>query len=572
MEEKKDQTVVTESSQPPPAYENVEVPDENVYTAPTEEDWETLPEVADTLPKAAYLVILIEFCERFTYYGLSGPFQNYIQHPDPGHYPAQQPGAMGRGQQTATALTTFFQFWCYITPVIGAIIADQYLGKYRTIVLFASIYMLGLVILTATASPAGIAGGAAFPGFIVAIIIIGLGTGGIKSNVAPLVAEQYRSRAPYVRTEKNGKRVIVSPQATYQKIFSMFYWGINIGSLSAIATTELEKNVGFWPAYLLPTCMFVPCMAVVLLGRRHYVQNPPRGSVFVEAGRLFFFSWKIKGGMEACKPSNIEREHPELLSKVTWDDIFVDELKRTLKACTVFCWYPIYWICYSQITNNLISQAATMMTGNVPNDIMQNIDPLALIILIPIMDRIVYPLLRRYGFRMRPILRISLGFVFASAAMAYTAGIQSRIYKTPPYYDHPNGRENWISAAYQIPSYVFVAMSEIFASITGNEYAYKKAPQTMKSIVMALFLLTNCVASLIGFALVSVAKDPKLEWMFTGLAGAAIVAAILFYIIFHKNDDVDVAEDAIIRDDKQMEEYQKHDQAVVDYEAEKGPA
>jgi POT family proton-dependent oligopeptide transporter len=51
---------------------------------PTDEDWKTLREVADSLPLSAYLVILIEFCERFTFYGLSGPFQNYVQAPDPG--------------------------------------------------------------------------------------------------------------------------------------------------------------------------------------------------------------------------------------------------------------------------------------------------------------------------------------------------------------------------------------------------------------------------------------------------------------------------------------------------------
>ena len=51
---------------------------------PTEEDWKNLREVPDSVPMTAYLVILIEFCERFTYYGLSGPFQNYIQYPDPG--------------------------------------------------------------------------------------------------------------------------------------------------------------------------------------------------------------------------------------------------------------------------------------------------------------------------------------------------------------------------------------------------------------------------------------------------------------------------------------------------------
>ncbi|KAI8365558.1 POT family-domain-containing protein [Blakeslea trispora] len=530
---------------------------------PTEEDWKTLGEVADKLPASAYLVIIIEFCERFTYYGLSGPFQNYIQFPAPESYPADQAGAMGKGQQTATALTTFFQFWCYVTPILGAIVADQYLGKYRTIVLFAACYMVGLVILTATSIPSAIESGAAFPGFIVSIIIIGLGTGGIKSNVSPLVAEQYKNQTPYVSTNAKGQRVIVSPQATYQKIFSYFYWGINAGSLSAIATTSIEKAVGFWPAYLLPTLMFAIGIVILLLGRKRYILVPPRGSIFVEAYKLLTLSAKVKGGLEACKPSNLAIEHPELISKVTWDDVFVDELRRALRACIVFCWFPIFWLCYSQISNNLLSQAATMWTGAVPNDIMQNIDPLTLIIIIPIFDRIIYPTLRRWGFPMRPILRISLGFFCASIAMAYTAGIQQKIY------DH---RPELISAGYQIPSYFFVALSEVFGNITGLEYAYKKAPHSMKSIVMAIYLFTNCVASILGFALVPVAVDPKLTWMYTGISVAAFICAILIYVIHRKNDDTDIAEDAVgRRTQKQIEEYNRKN-AIVDYEVEKAAA
>ncbi|CDS04124.1 hypothetical protein LRAMOSA07079 [Lichtheimia ramosa] len=523
---------------------------------PTEEDYKNLREVTDSIPYSAYLIILIEFCERFTYYGLSGPFQNYIQYPDPVDYPADQPGAMGKGQQTATALNTFFQFWCYVTPIIGAIIADQYLGKYKTIVVFAFIYLVGLVILVCTSIPMAIASGASFPGYIVAIIIIGLGTGGIKANVSPLVAEQYRSKTPYIKTLKNGDRVIVSPQATYQKIFNYFYWGINIGSLSAIATTELEKNVGFWPAFLLPALMFIPGILVIILGRKRYVQTPPRGSVFVEAFKVFYISWFKcrKRGIDAAKPSNLAETHPHLT--VTYDDVFVDELKRTMRACLVFCWYPIYWLCYSQMTNNLISQASTMLTGSVPNDIMQNIDPIALVIMVPLADKLLFPGLRRIGIPLRPIKRIVLGFLFASVAMGYTAGIQARIYNTAPNYDHPDG-PNWISAAYQIPSYFFIALSEIFAVITGYEYAFKKAPESMKSIVMALFLLTNCFASILAFALVSVAVDPKLTWMYTGISAAAAVCMVLVYICHHKLDDNDVRDDMIGRNEEQRQEYQQ---------------
>jgi dipeptide/tripeptide permease len=72
-----------------------------------------------------------------------------------------------------------------------------------------------LIIITATSIPSAIESGASFPGFVVGIIVVGLGTGGIKSNVSPLVAEQYKSSKPYIKTLKSGERVIVTPQATY---------------------------------------------------------------------------------------------------------------------------------------------------------------------------------------------------------------------------------------------------------------------------------------------------------------------------------------------------------------------
>lgn len=77
---------------------------------PTEEEKKTLRRVGDKVPKAAFLVAVVELCERFTYYGASGLFQNYIQRPLDGR---DGPGALGMGHQGATGLSTFFQFWCY---------------------------------------------------------------------------------------------------------------------------------------------------------------------------------------------------------------------------------------------------------------------------------------------------------------------------------------------------------------------------------------------------------------------------------------------------------------------------
>ena len=184
---------------------------------PTAEEMATLRKVGEPLPKSAFLVAIVELCERFTYYGASGIFQNYIARPRSG---VDGRGALGMGHQGATGLSTFFQFWCYVTPILGAVIADQYLGKYNTIVIFCCVYIVGLLVLTLTSLPAALDHGAGLGGFIVAVIIIGLGTGGIKSNVAPLIADQYKRRQMVIgKDDKTGERVIIDPAITIQRIY-----------------------------------------------------------------------------------------------------------------------------------------------------------------------------------------------------------------------------------------------------------------------------------------------------------------------------------------------------------------
>lgn len=86
------------------------VPDTPDGEEPTELEKATLRHVAEHLPMSAWLVAIVELCERFTYYGMQGLFQNYIQLPLDG---SQGRGALGMGHQGATGLGTFYQFWCY---------------------------------------------------------------------------------------------------------------------------------------------------------------------------------------------------------------------------------------------------------------------------------------------------------------------------------------------------------------------------------------------------------------------------------------------------------------------------
>jgi len=248
-----------------------------------------------------------------------------------------------------------------VTPILGAVCADQWLGKYKTIVLFSVFYLVGLLILFLTSLPVAIENGYALGGLIAAMVVIGLGTGGIKSNVSPLIAEQYTETKQRVKVLPSGEKVIVDPALTIQRIYMIFYLCINTGSLSAIATTEMELHIGFWSAYLLPLIMFVIGFSVLVAGKKKYVVRPPKGSVIMHSFKALWIGLRSKDGMEAAKASYSGRRGGKL---VPWDDNFVEELRRALVACKVFLFFPIYWVVYNQVTIYILREDGSHAHAN----------------------------------------------------------------------------------------------------------------------------------------------------------------------------------------------------------------
>lgn len=197
---------------------------------------------------------------------------------------------------------------------------------------------------------------------------------------------------------------------------------------------------------------------------------------------------------------------------------------------------------YNQMTNNLISQAATMELHGIPNDILSNLNPLTLIIFIPICDQLVYPMLRRNKIQFTPIKRIMMGFFMGSCAMIWSCVTQYYVYKTNPCGDHPNSCDGVspINVWVQTGAYLFIAFSEIFASITGLEYAFTKAPRNMRSLVTAVFLFMSAISSALGQALVALAEDPLLIWNYGFVAVLAFLAGNIFWL---QNKRLDREED-----------------------------
>jgi POT family proton-dependent oligopeptide transporter len=252
---------------------------------------------------------------------------------------------------------------------------------------------------------------------------------------------------------------------------------------------------------------------------------------------------------------------------MTFDDAWVDEVRRGFSACAVFTWYPLYWLAYSQLTNNFTQQAATMTLHGVPNDVVNNLDPFALIVFIPICDQFLYPGLRKMGIQFTAIKKIAVGFWLSAAAMIWAAVVQYYIYKTSPCGFQANNCYNADGSVNPSPlnvwaqtgCYVLIAFSEIFASITSLEYAYSKAPRNMRSLCQAIALFTNAVSAAIAEALTPLAGDPLLIWNYGVFAVVAFIGGCIFLWQFWGLDKEEDAlnmlpEGKIVADGKQFED------------------
>ena len=535
----------------PPGYDLSD--DEDYEDKPTPEDLQSLRRVSAGIQWSIYTIAFAELCERFSYYGSAVLYTNFVQHPLPAGSTTGAPlldhevppGALGMGQKASQGMSLFNQFFAYLMPLFGAWLADAKYGRYNTVHIAIVVATIAHVILTVAASPGVLKNSdGAFGAFIIGLLLLCTGTGLFKANISPLLAEQNKDTRMRVEVQK-GERVIVDPAITNTRIFLWFYFAINVGAtVGQVCMVFVEKYHSFWLAFLLPTILFLLCPIVLALNKKKYHLTPPTGSVLTKFFKLFWYTKKnspsvLKMDWEVSKPSNVPVENRP--GWMTYDDAWVDEVRRGLMACKVFLFLPIFFLAYNQMTSNLTSQAATMQLNGAPNDVIQNLNPLSIIIMVPIMDKLVYPGLRRAGIAFTPVKRMTLGFFFAAASMVAACVMQHYIYKLGPCGTDANacaqeGRKAPINVWAQCLPYVFVGIAEIFTNVSSYEYAFSKAPENMKSLVMSVNLLMSAFSAAIGQAFTPLSADPLLVWNYAAVSIIAFVGGVAFWFCFNHLD------------------------------------
>ena len=171
---------------------------------------------------------------------------------------------------------------CYIVPIFGGWIADSLLGKYNTIYGSLLIYVIGTTLLPLVAlrfDNLSLNNPSKYIYFAFALISIAVGTGGIKSNVAPFAAEQIQALGT----------------GAVETFFNWFFWLICLGSLLAFTVVAwVQTKYGFFEGYLIPFAALLMALTLFVAARKKYVCSSPNGSKATDIFRIIYSAIKRK--------------------------------------------------------------------------------------------------------------------------------------------------------------------------------------------------------------------------------------------------------------------------------------
>ncbi|KAJ9464504.1 putative peptide transporter ptr2 [Diplonema papillatum] len=496
-------------------------------------------------PSSAYFILVVELCERLSFYGATIVFYPYMQN------------LLEYSQGEANAVYNAFNFWGYSATVLGGYVADTYTGRVRALLLFAGFFTFGLACLFFQALPFYWNDFPEDPGWHVnmlfgtACFFIGLGMGGIKSNVSTLMADQMRNAS--------GK--------AYSTVFRWFYWCINIGAFVGILTTPIlhdvigdkkiledgdEDGTGYWASFGLPLITFLTAIAIFYSGKvmNLYVCQPPTGSLLSRCYSASKFALKERAAAKECGRYAAKEHWLDWAagSKEYAQD--AADFKIALSVCVPLLYFPFYWLCYNQMFSNMISQADILDQPSwLSPESLNVVGSATLILMIPIFDKFVFPFLSSRGWNPSPLRRITIGFFLVALAMFYCGALEVFLHQRGRYDENDDyiaDEGKTISVWWQIPPYFTIAMSEIFASVGGLEYAYTEAPKSMKSVIMAMFLLTNAAGSIIGIIISPVVKPPNMVYIYFVSGGWLLFLVIPFTLQFRHRQARVITNDGVV--------------------------
>lgn len=482
--------------------------------------YRTAPLDTDRMPPGIPFIIGNEAAERFSFYGMKTILAVFMT-----EYMLSATGTPNYLTETeAREWVAWFVASAYFFPVLGALIADALLGKYRTIMILSMVYCLGHAALACIDLPSAALQATLDPrGWLMAgLFLVACGSGGIKPCVSAHVGDQFCRRNGHLMS----------------RVFGWFYFSINFGSFfSTLLTPWLLKNHGPGWAFGIPGVLMAIATFVFWLGRKRYAHLPPQGFAFLH-----------------------EATAPEGRSAI-------------LRLVMVYAFVAVFWSLYDQTGSAWVLQASQMDCNFLGRrwleSQIQAVNPLLILIFVPLFAYVIYPAMGKVV-TLTPLRKIGMGFALTVGAFAISAHAQRLIDQEEVAFrasvapivaadgidlakttvalrevernaaaaalealgTQPAGTERdarmadtiasggivigkdgsrldaqWPSIAWQLLAYLVITAAEVMVSITGLEFSYTQASASMKSIVMSLWLLSVSAGNVLTALVNRLTKD-----------------------------------------------------------------
>ena len=409
-------------------------------------------------PKGFWFIFFGELAERCSFYGMRGLLAMYLIH------------VFGKPKGEASEVVHLYMAGCYITGLLGGFVADRFLGKYWTIVLFAVPYVVGQCLI----------GLSDLTLVYVALTILAVGSGVIKPNISTLMGMTYDQQRP-------GQDLLRS------RAFGYFYMAINVGSLLAYqicpllrdyyggydAATETlaDPKAGYLAGFLFPAVLMAVALVIFAAGKPFYAKEgaaAPRDPDPTTAAE----KWRVVGRLFG------------LFGLVLFFWMVFDQ-----KATT--------WIYFA--AEYLDTRFTTPFPINgktdwrIPPESLASANPFLIICFVPLLN-LLFGWLAKKNVRVRATDKMTAGFLLTAAACGIHALAGTLA-------TNPDGSITRVSVGWQLAAYVVLTLAEVLISVTGLELAYAAAPKSMKSFITALWFVPIFVANLLSSQLAKTYPD-----------------------------------------------------------------
>jgi POT family proton-dependent oligopeptide transporter len=327
--------------------------------------YRSAPEPMSGMPQGIPYIVANEAAERYSFYGMRAILVIFMT-----KYLMNASGELDL--MTDEEAKTWFHVFVtavYSFPIVGAILSDAFLGKYRTIIALSIVYCLGHLTLAIDDTRMGLG---------VGLALIAMGSGGIKPCVSAHVGDQFgRSNAHLL-----------------PKVFGWFYFAINVGALTSILFAEpLLHRFGPEVAFGVPGVLMALATVFFWMGRNEFVHIPPGGMAFLK-------------------------------------EVFSGEgLKALGKLFIIYAFIAMFWALFDQQGSAWVLQAERMDRHFIvdwdPSQA-QWLNPALVLLFIPLFNRVLYPAFERF-WPLTPLRRISIGLALTVPAFLLPAWLEWRL-------------------------------------------------------------------------------------------------------------------------------------------------